>query len=201
MKSSQSFPVRQQRLIGLVGPSGSGKTTVCTYLESNERFVTTHVASPLKWAYCMMFQAPLSHTERPEIDLPKEYLGGVTPRVVLEQIGTRLHEVAPMAIPLSLRKRVLALRRDGVDNILVDGIRRKTEGMIIQSLGGTVWRLSGDGDIDPGKPCDLSQLQVAHDEVVPWLESKQAMFGVLDALLAKCGGRDGVGNLGDGASV
>jgi hypothetical protein len=179
----------RQLLIGLVGPSGSGKTTVCEYLEREAHFLTMHVASPLKQAYCRMFSVPVSHVARPSVDYPKEYLGGVTPRTVLEHLGTRLHEVAPMALPLSLQERVLSARSCGVSRILVDGIRRASEADMVYALGGEVWRLSG-GSIDPDKPCDMSQSLARCSAVVPWMDTKEQMYGVLDRLLSNYGGSD-----------
>lgn len=184
--------MRQTRpviLIGLVGPSGSGKTTVCSYLCSDYAFLPMHVAAPLKLSYCKMFNAPLSHTERPSIDEPKEYLGGVTPRVVLEHLGTRLHEIAPQALPLALEKRVKSAIRNGETRILVDGIRRATEAAKVYELRGECWRLDGT-EVDPDKPCDLSQQEARCSAVVPWMETSDgqadlpAIHQLVDELLS-----------------
>jgi len=170
--------------IGLVGPSGSGKTTICQYLEQDCGFITMHVAMPLKWAFCRMFGAPISDTERPAIDEPKAYLGRVTPRVVLEHLGTRLHEVAPMALPLSLDKRLNKATRVGATHMLVDGIRRDTEAEVIRRRAGQVWRV-GRTQVDVDKPCDLSQATIECDHIIPNFATYQELYRHLDTLLVK----------------
>ena len=169
--------------IGLVGPSGSGKTSICQYLEENHGFITMHVAMPLKWAFCRMFGAPISDTERPAIDEPKDYLGGVTPRAVLEHLGTRLHEIAPMALPLSLDKRLRRALRVGASHVLIDGVRRDTEAEVIRRHTGATWRV-GRVAVDPSKPCDLSQAEIECDHEIPNFDTYPELYAHLDATLA-----------------
>jgi|HubBroStandDraft_4_1064222.scaffolds.fasta_scaffold78824_4 hypothetical protein len=151
--------------IGLVGPSGSGKTTICEYLEAEYHFNTMHVASPLKWAFCRMFDCSIAYTERPLIDQPADFLGGVKPRVVLEHMGQCIHAFAPEALPRTLVKRIDGVLRQGATRILIDGIRRATEIVNIHDRGGVVWRL-GRGTVDTDKPCDLSQAEIICDHVI-----------------------------------
>lgn len=167
-------------IIGLVGPSGAGKTTICEYLEKEYHFVTRHVAKPLKDAFCAMFNCSTAYTERPYIDQPQDFLGGVTPRVVLEHLGTKLHDVAPMALPIALQKAVTAMiGRYGETHILVDGIRRESEADMLHTMGGVTWRLNR-GEIDPDKPCDLSQDLIVCDHSVPAYDEYPELYAHLD---------------------
>lgn len=187
-------PIKPLIVIGLVGPSGSGKTTICEHMEQEYGFTTIHVAMPLKMAYCKMFRAPLTHTERPMVDVPQDYLGGVTPRVVLENLGTELHRVAPMALPLQLKSSLAALQRMGSGyRILVDGIRRQTEADVVWQHAGRVWRAGVDTPIDLKKPCDVSQATIQCDANFSWVPKHEQKVR-LDAEFAKLLGDPSVGH-------
>lgn len=177
--------LRQTRpvIIGLVGPSGGGKTTVCEYLRSEYGFDITHVAWPLKRAFVDMFGVGMHVTERPYIEEQQAFLGYVTPRVVLEHWGTTLHAVAPAALPNLLHKKIASMIRLGSTRILVDGIRRATEAEVVKLRDGTMWR-AGAGEIDPSKPCDISQQEVPTDASIPWIEAEEDRYKFLDGLLA-----------------
>lgn len=171
--------------IGLVGPSGSGKTTVSEYLRKHYGFERIHAATPLKTAFMALFSCGVHTTERPAVDEPLNILGGVTPRAVLEHLGTRLHEVAPMGLPNLLMNRLNSMLRVGATRVLIDGIRQTSEGVVIQAMGGYVWRL--DGELDPEKPCDISQQNVRADFVIPRMDGEdweRTLYGLLDETLA-----------------
>ena len=150
-------------ILGLVAPSGGGKTTVCSHLKSAHGFILTHVADSLKLGFQVMFGVGPEWCERPLIEEPAPFLGGVTTREFLEQIGTREHQIAPLAMPLRARSEILRMieNRPGA-RIIVDGIRRETESDMVRALGGHIVRMEGK-PVDPGKPCDLSQAEVVAD--------------------------------------
>lgn len=173
-------------IIGLVGPSGSGKTTVCQHLIKRYGFVRIHAANPLKQGYCTIFGVPKAATEQPTVEEPAAYLGGVTPRAVLEQLGDRLHEVAPWALPKTLDKRLKNMERmdgrGGQARIVVDGIRRPNEAMIVRGHGGKIVRLDGAA-VDPEKPCDATQALVDHDHTLCRFDTPKRMLKELDWLI------------------
>ncbi len=169
-------------VIGLVGPSGGGKTTAGLRIQSYG-FIKTHVATPLKRGVREMFGVPGTYCERPLIEAPADFLGGVTPRAVLEHLGDQLHRVAPLAIPLDLDRRLRRMTaRLARPWVLVDGIRRRSETDIIHSHGGKVIRILG-GAIDPNKPCDLAQLEAEEDFVVNFAPTKEELHMQLDVVL------------------
>lgn len=172
-------------LLGLVGPSGSGKTTVCEYLIKAYRFHRIHIARPVKAACEVLTGLGPEYFERPLIDEPCIALGGVLPRAIAEHIGTKMHEIAPLSLPLQGSKRIEKLLevRLTPPYILVDGIRRLTEGNMVRSLGGKIIRRVGS-TVDPDKPCDLSQLDVNHDYVLQWAPTKEGLYAQIDEIMA-----------------
>lgn len=173
-------------IIGLVGPSGSGKTTICEHLHSRYGFVRIHAATPLKQAFCTMFGLPRAGFELTDLNEPAAYLGGVTPRQVLEHLGERLHDVAPLALPKTLDKRLKNMERmdgrGGKARIVVDGIRRQTEANVVRGHGGKILRIVG-ADVDPLKPCDATQALVDYDHSLSRFDAPDKMLRELDFII------------------
>jgi hypothetical protein len=175
-------------IFGLVAPSGGGKTTVCDHLRDKHCFVRIHVADPLKFAFCQMFNVGREFCEQPLIDQPAAFLGGVAPRTVLEHLGTRLHEVAPLALPMTLLDRVGdVLDANPAARIVVDGIRRQTEATAVRRLDGAVIRMEGKA-VDPSKPCDLSQVEIAADYTLRWTTRLGELRAAVDRIVAEAAG-------------
>lgn len=169
-------------ILGIVAPSGGGKTTVCRRLESAHGFVRIHVAQAIKDGFMAMFDAGPEYCESPLIDTPAGFLGGARPRDVLEHLGTRLHEVAPLAVPVTARAAICRLMGTQ-PRIIVDGIRRETESDTVRSLGGHVVRIAGH-DIDPAKPCDLSQTKIISDYTLHFSNDLADLHREIDLLVA-----------------
>ena len=182
----------KNRIIGITGPSGAGKTTVTDYLYRRHGYTTIHAAQPLKDAYCHLFDIGPGMIGPDEINRPAPYLGGVTPRTVLEHLGSRLHEVAPVALPTLLRGKIARALKIYTPRIMVDGIRRQTEADIIIEVGGVIWRVAGE--VDPDKPCDISQAMIEADAEVPRMAIED-LPGFIDRLLDRFGlGEKGAGH-------
>lgn len=174
------------RIIGLVGPSGSGKTTACNYLTAEYGFDRIHIASPVKKAFCELTGLPLEYTEAPLIDQPCIRIGGATPRKVLEYVGTAAHNAAPLLLPLVGGRRIDGMVHAGQNRILVDGIRRPAEGELVRrDFGGAVIRMVGT-DVDPDKPCDISQQEVVHDFTLAFGPTEE-LHRQIDAIMASLG--------------
>jgi hypothetical protein len=173
-------------ILGLVGPSGSGKSTVGKYLTQKHGFVSFHVAATLKGAFCALFDCRPIFCEQPLIDQPADFLGGVTPRVVLEGLGTHTHDLAPGAMPLVAEARANRLLRFQ-PRLMIDGLRRTTEGDMVHRLGGRVLRMVGQS-IDAAKPCDVSQIDVAEDFKLTWSPTLDGLYAQIDDVLRQIPG-------------
>ncbi len=171
----------QPLVIGLVGPSGGGKTTACTRIQTYG-FLKIHAATALKRSFCAMFQVETAYCERPLVDIPAEFLGGVAPRAVLEHLGDTLHRVAPQALPDALDQRLTRMRNMKKPWVLVDGIRRRTETDVIHRHGGKVIRVAGAA-IDPNKPCDLTQADAEEDFTVNFAPTAAQLHEQVDAVM------------------
>ena len=185
-------------ILGLVAPSGGGKTTVCDHLTKAHGFVRIHVAEPIKRAFQCMFGVGPEYCERPLVEWPADFLGGRTPRSVLEHLGTELHNIAPQAIPLAARDTIRRIIQsaplwqsaEGVISarVIVDGIRRTTEADMVRALGGKIVRMEGR-PVDPNKPCDLAQAEVAADFVLHFTDHLDALRLEIDEVVEAMTGR------------
>lgn len=172
-------------ILGLVGPSGGGKTTVCDHLKATHGFTYLHVADPLKRGFQAMFGVGPEYCERPLIEKRAWFLGGVAPRHVFEHLGTRLHEIAPRALPLAAQERVGALIADDRSaRVIVDGIRRVSEAAAVREMGAHVIRIAGR-PIDEAKPCDVSQAEVEADFILDYTPHLDQLRDQIDSIVAQ----------------
>lgn len=75
------------KIVLITGPAGSGKSTVAQYLEEVRGYALKKMAGPLKG---MLYAAGFTHAqlEGSEKETPMEWLNGVTPRYLMQTLGT-----------------------------------------------------------------------------------------------------------------
>lgn len=79
------------KYIGIVGKAGSGKSTVAQYLFLNYKNVYTKAfADALKAGCAMMFGIPIEHFYNQELKEMTNPVWGVTPRKILQFVGTEM---------------------------------------------------------------------------------------------------------------
>jgi hypothetical protein len=146
-------------LIGIIGKKRSGKDTSGDYLVKEKNFIKYSFANPIKRGAMELF----GFTEDQVFGDAKDVIDpewGVTPRVVLQIMGTEIFQYdMPRHIPeLQLIgrgfwvKRFKQWYRENKNlNVVICDVRFQHEVDCILELGGTVWRVerpdlvSGDG--------------------------------------------------------
>ena len=172
-------------ILGVVAPSGGGKTTVCRHLEAAHGFLRVHVAYSVHRAFLAMFGVGPEYLRMPLIERPASFLGGVTPRLFLEQLGTKVHDIAPAATPGAALNIVSRIIDDNPGaRIIVDGLRRTTEAKMVRLLGGHVLRIDGHA-IDEAKPCDISQRDIVADYTLHFSADLDALHFEIDRIIAE----------------
>lgn len=153
--------MQKRLIIGLAGRKGSGKSTAAAHLVEYHNFVEYSFATPLKAGIGEMFGLSYAQLHDPvEKEVPDEFWG-VTPRKLMQVVGTELfREALPKVLPeLKLDGETIWIRRfrQWIDrmpanrDVVISDVRFSDEAAAIRSLGGQVWlvdRPSLDTTID-----------------------------------------------------
>lgn len=126
-------------LIGLTGPAGSGKDTVADELERLD-FDRYALASPLKTGLRAMFDLTREHTDGrlKEISIPE--LGGLTPRRLMQTLGTEwARNTVHDDVWLWLARQ--QWEGAGYPGLVITDVRFDNEADFIRAHGGTVWHV------------------------------------------------------------
>lgn len=139
------------RLIGLTGPKGSGKSTVAEILNAHG-FETYALADPIKRGLKAMFNLWSPHVDGGRKETPIEHLGGLTPRYLMQTLGTEWgRNTVATDIWIRMAKRKFEFfSHIRVDAVVVPDVRFDNEANWIREEGGVIWHIyrdaSGAGD-------------------------------------------------------
>ena len=128
--------------IGLTGVAGSGKDTVADILCREYGFVRMSFASPLKAAVKTMFSLTESHVNGELKEQPIGWLGGVTPRHIMQTLGTewgREHICDDVWIRVADIVHASILEQNPSARIVITDVRFENEADWVRSIGGNVW--------------------------------------------------------------
>lgn len=140
------------RLIGIVGKKRTGKDTIGDYLVNNHNFIKYSFANPLKRGAMEIFGL----TENQVFGDDKDKIAtewGVTPRVLLQIMGTELFQYdIQKHIPEFKKigreiwvKRFRQWYKENKDrNIVICDVRFKHEAEAIIKQGGEIWKVIRD---------------------------------------------------------
>lgn len=131
-------------VIGLTGLAGSGKSTASHLLMSKvPGSVRIPVASCLKdMAMCLGLTEDMVYGDKKMMPIPG--LGDVTPRYILQTLGTDWgrNMIHPNIWVLSWRAKVRKAFSDGASLVVVDDVRFPNEASTIREMGGKLIRIS-----------------------------------------------------------
>ena len=138
-------------LVLLSGRCGHGKSTVAQYLVRRHGFVEMTLAGPLKEACQVIFGFSHEQVQDPVAKETLDPFWHVTPREVLQKVGTdlfrdRLAEILPSAASIWLRSLVRRLAHLPSDaRVVVSDVRFPDEFRALHALGALSVRVSRPG--------------------------------------------------------
>lgn len=202
MPQSSMTPPPPPRLVGLMGPKGSGKSTAAAHLV-RLGWVELAFADPLKEVCKAAFDLSEEQVRAQEAKETVDERWGVTPRVLLQTVGTELFRHAlPAACPelrlggetlwvRLMRARLERLLKDPAGHrVVVSDVRFRDEVDLVGSMGGSVWRVvrpsleakSASGPVD--MHASETTLKSLHsDGQLLNSGSKEAMFARLGSMV------------------
>ena len=134
-----------KQIIALTGPKGVGKTTIAREIESRDwtdRCILSF-ADPLRRMVSQLI--PMSLMTDPELkEKPLEWLGGKSPRQLLQSLGTDWgRDMVSETIWIDAMRRMIS--DQSFDVIIIDDCRFENEAQMVRDMGGIVVGLERGG--------------------------------------------------------
>ena len=129
-------------IIGLAGRINCGKDTLADYLVDKHNYIKLRFSQPLKDGCAAMFGFTQDQVNNDKET--KDEFWGVTPRLVLQFIGTevfreKINEIIPVGGDFWVK--TLAKKLNDKDDFVIADVRFQNEVDMIKSKGGTVVRI------------------------------------------------------------
>ncbi len=133
--------------IGLCGYKRAGKTTVAEILCDSYGYYHGSFASPLRFFVADVLGMTLAQLES-EKETPIDWLDGVTPRKMMQTVGTEWGRrmVHPEMWVRSLRQRISPALDRG-QNVVVSDVRFRNEAQALRDIGGVIVRVTRPGAV------------------------------------------------------
>lgn len=141
------------RIIGLTGAAGVGKDSVGEVLV-RAGWVRMAFADPLRAGLYEMFGIKPVHFEREHKERPIDWLGGRSPRDLMQTLGTEWGRQLVCSDVWSrvAERRFLAVEQSGnghlINGVVFTDVRFPNEAEMILRRGGVIWRVERPG-IEP----------------------------------------------------
>lgn len=151
-------------IIALTGPKGVGKSSIAKEIESQDwqdRCILSF-AEPLRRMVSHLM--PMQNMTDPELkEAPIDWLGGKTPRQILQSLGTDWgrNMVSP-TIWIDTMRRIIT--EQAFDTIIIDDCRFENEADMVRDMGGIVVGLEREGIAYTGE--HASEMPVKADMIV-----------------------------------
>lgn len=131
-------------LIGLAGRKGTGKDTAAAHLVRAHGFRQISLADPIRDGLCAMLGlSPDDFIDREHKEAPIDWLGGATPRHLMQTLGTEWgrNHVIPSLWQRVAARRLEAIAKGGPARIVISDIRFDDEAHWIRCTGGTIFHI------------------------------------------------------------
>ena len=151
-------------IIALTGPKGVGKSSIAKKIESQDwqdRCILSFAEPLRRMASHLM---PMQNMTDPELkEAPIDWLGGKTPRQILQSLGTDWgrNMVSP-TIWIDTMRRIIT--EQAFDTIIIDDCRFENEADMVRDMGGIVVGLEREGIAYTGE--HASEMPVKADMIV-----------------------------------
>lgn len=151
-------------IIALTGPKGVGKSSIAKKIESQDwqdRCILSFAEPLRRMASHLM---PMQNMTNPELkEAPIDWLGGKTPRQILQSLGTDWgrNMVSP-TIWIDTMRRIIT--EQAFDTIIIDDCRFENEADMVRDMGGIVVGLEREGIAYTGE--HASEMPVKADMIV-----------------------------------
>ena len=134
-----------KQIIALTGPKGVGKTTIAKEIEARDwqnRCILSF-ADPLRRMMSQLIPMSLM-TDQDRKEKPLEWLGGKSPRQLLQSLGTDWgRDMVSETIWIDAMRRMIS--DQSFDVIIIDDCRFENEAQMVRDMGGIVVGLERDG--------------------------------------------------------
>jgi hypothetical protein len=133
-------------IIGIMGKMGTGKTTVSEILIKEYGFTRIKFSTPLKKMLEVLGLSPEQLEERDK-ETPIEWLGGITPRHLMQTLGTDWGRqmIHPNLWCILLEKKILCQFYPG-SNLVCDDLRFYNEVQMLKGFSNTrIWEIQRSG--------------------------------------------------------
>lgn len=136
------------KIIGITGRARSGKDTLAGYLVENHGFAKITLAGPIRrfvGELTGLSEAEL--TDGPLKEAPLAWLGGVSPRRMMQTLGTEWgrNMIADELWLLVAQRQIELAKRNGMAGVVISDVRFDNEAEFVRALGGRIVGLLRDG--------------------------------------------------------
>lgn len=169
------------KIIGVLGIAGSGKTIVAKHLTEQYGYARSRFAEPLK----LMLKHGLGLTDE-EVDgdlkmTPMERFGNVTPRYMMQTLGT---EWGRRCVYKNIWVDAWRAHADAAEGpLVVDDVRFPNEAATIRQMGGVIWRVYRPGVEVMRHPSEFAMKDIKEDEFISNSTTIAALLKSVDTLM------------------
>lgn len=156
------------KLIGLCGSIGAGKDTAGAHLFNRYDYLTRSFAAPLKEAARLIFGLEARHVYGTQADKAEMLPNGLTPRTILERLGTDVARGIYENVWVDAAMRDVDMELGRGNRIVFTDVRFPNEAAAIWARGGQLWEIFRRGNLnaETGHESDIAWRALHKDRVI-----------------------------------